>query len=143
MSLCSPVASMLAIIASFVLLWQVLVQLSGKGGTERHYQRQLPALVLPTGLRFGSGSPSCLQVLLFLCVNDAQCDLDTSKAAKGLSWCCLFPSHASAPHICFVLSHLLEEVDSAAVVFLSLLTSLCCVTTRFHEELDESWGNSG
>lgn len=123
-----------------------------KEGTEKSYHRQLPALELPIELWFGPSSPSCPRVLLFLCVNDGPQRLPSviwtlpsqQQSCKGLvvvlpiSISCL-----STTLIWFVFCHLPEEVDSAAMVFLSLLTSLCFVPTCSHRELKESWGNSG
>lgn len=55
----------------------------------------------------------------------------------------IFNSCLSTMLIYFVFCRLLEEVDSAAIVFLSLLTSLCVfVTICSHEALNESWGDS-
>lgn len=56
----------------------------------------------------------------------------------------IFNSCLSTTRIYLVFCHLLEEVDSAAIISLSFLTSLCgFVAIRSHEELSESWGDSG
>lgn len=152
MSLSSPVASMLAIIAWFALLWQALVQLSGKEGTEKYCYRQLPALELPIELQFGPNSPSCLrEFFLAVCewrfpasAQHVQFQKQLQRGLVAVLPISIFNSCLSTMLIYFVFRHLLEEVDSAAIIFLSLLTSLHgFVTICSHEAWNESWGDRG
>lgn len=149
-------ASVLAIIARFALLWQALVQLSGKEGTEKYCHRQFPALD-SVELRFRPSSPSRFREFFFfwLCVNDDSRRLPSvirtvpvqKQLCRGLVVVLpisIFNSCLSTTLIYLVFCHLLEEVDSTAIISLSFLTSLCgFVAIHSHEELSESRGDSG